>query len=370
MTNEIILANDAAALQTTGGDIQTAMERFIDYIAVQDVTVKSYAVALRCFMEWLRDNGISRPERDHIKEYQKYLSAPHPRRQRCDRPNSTVTGTILLADGTQARYLRAVKMFFAWTAQEKPPYYYPNIAQNIPGTTVNMKDHKRDALEKDAAMTLLDSIDRSTDAGKRDYAMILLSITAGLRIIEIQRATIANMEMLNKEHILYVQGKGHHSADEYKKLTPEVYAAIQDYLTTRGKLTPDKPLFASTGNRSRGKALTEPSISRIIKDRLKDAGFDTHRISAHSLRHSSVTFLLEAGATIQEAQHHARHASPETTGIYAHNIDQKKQHTEQRIYDFLFGNEIDAPTQAADCLRRMTTAQQEQALALLKAIAG
>ena len=352
MTNEIILANDAAALQTTGGDIQTAMERFIDYIAVQDVTVKSYAVALRCFMEWLRDNGITRPERDHIKEYQKYLSSPHPRRQRCDRPNSTVTGTILLADGTQARYLRAIKMFFAWTAQEKPPYYYPNIAEKIPGTTVNMKDHKRDALEKDAAMTLLDSIDRSTDAGKRDYAMILLSITAGLRIIEIQRATIENMEMMNKEHILYVQGKGHHSADEYKKLTP------------------DRPLFASTGNRSRGKALTEPSISRIIKDRLKDAGFDTHRISAHSLRHSSVTFLLEAGATIQEAQHHARHASPETTGIYAHNIDQKKQHTEQRIYDFLFGNEIDAPTQAADCLRRMTTAQQEQALALLKAIAG
>ena len=158
MTNEIILAQNTGALQTTGGDIQTAMDRFIDYIAVQDVTVKSYAVALRCFMEWLRDNGISRPERDHIKEYQKYLSAPHPRRQRIDRPDSIVSGTITFADGTQARYLRAVKMFFKWTAQEKPPYYYPNIAENIPGTTVNMKDHKRDALEKDAAMTLLDSI--------------------------------------------------------------------------------------------------------------------------------------------------------------------------------------------------------------------
>ena len=370
MTNEIMTATDAAALQTTGGNIQTVMERFIDYIAVQPVTVKSYAVALRCFMEWLRDNGITQPERDDIKQYQKYLSSPHPRRQRCDRPDSTVTGTIMLADGTQARYLRAVKMFFAWTAQEKPPYYYPNIAEKIPGTTVNMKDHKRDELPKDGALSLLDSIDRSTDAGKRDYAMILLSITAGLRIVEMQRAKIENMEVINKENVLFIQGKGHHSADEYKKLTPEVYAAIQDYLTTRGKLTPDRPLFASTGNRSRGQALTEPSISRIIKDRLKAAGFDTHRISAHSLRHSSVTFLLEAGATIQEAQHHARHASPETTGIYAHNIDQKKQHTEQRIYDFLFGIDTDAATQAADCLRRMTIAQQEQALVLLKAIAG
>lgn len=350
--------------------ILDAMERFIKYVDVQEVTIKSYTVALRCFGEWLRNNGIMHPEREDILEYKKYLETPHTRRQRIDRPNSEVTGTITFSDGTQARYLRAVKMFFKWTAQEKPPYYYPNIADDIRGTTVNMKDHKRDALEKDSAINVLDSIDRSTDAGKRDYAMILLSITAGLRIIEMQRAKIGNMEILNKENVLFVQGKGHTSADEYKKLTPEVYAAIQDYLNTRGKLSPDSPLFASTGNRSKGKELTEPSISRIIKDRLKDAGFDTHRISAHSLRHTSVTFLLEAGATIQEAQHHARHASPETTGIYAHNIDQKKQHTEQRIYNFLFGIETDAVTKAMDCIRRMSAAKQEQALQLLQAIAG
>ena len=116
--------------------------------------------------------------------------------------------------------------------------------------------------------------------------------------------------------------------------------------------------------------MTEPSISRIIKDRLKAAGYDTHRISAHSLRHTSVTFLLEAGATLQEAQHHARHASPETTGIYAHNIDQRKDHSEQRIYNFLFDVETDAVTQAADLMRQMNADQQRRALELLKAIAG
>lgn len=369
MNTELIVSTPTMEILPKMG-ILDAMERFIDYVAVQEVTMKSYAVALRCFGEWLRDNGITQPERDDIKAYQKYLETPHTRRQRIDRPNSEVTGTITFADGTQARYMRAVKMFFKWTAQEKPPYYYPNIAENIHGTTVNMKDHKRDALEKDSAMNVLDSIDRSTDAGKRDYAMILLSITAGLRIIEMQRAKVGNMEVLNKENVLFVQGKGHKTADEYKKLPPEVFTAIQDYLNTREKLTADSPLFASTGNRSKGKELTEPSISRIIKDRLKAAGFDTHRISAHSLRHTSVTFLLEAGATIQEAQHHARHASPETTGIYAHNIDQKKQHTEQRIYNFLFDIETDVITQAADFMRKMSATKQAQALQLLQAIAG
>lgn len=367
--NELVIVSNAETTLQQGRNIQSAMERFIDYIAVQDITVKSYAVALRCFADWLNENGIEQPSRDDIKAYQKYLESPHPRRQRIDRPDSAATGTITFADGTQARYLRAVKMFFKWTAQEKAPYFYPNIAENIPGTSVSMRDHKRDALQKDGAMTVLEAIDRSTDAGKRDYAMILLSITCGLRIVELQRAKIKNMEMLNKENVLFIQGKGHRTADEYKKLTPEVYAAIKEYLSTRDKLFPDSPLFASTGNRSKGQALTEPSISRIIKERLKAAGFDTHRISAHSLRHSSVTFLLEAGATLQEAQHHARHASPETTGIYAHNIKQEKQHTEQRVYDFLFGKETNAATEAADCFKRMTAEQQEQALMLLKAIA-
>lgn len=370
MMNDIILANGTENALQQYGNIQNTMERFINYVNVRDVTMKSYAVALRCFCDWIRENEISRPERGDIVNYIKWLAAPHSRRQRIDRPDSEVTGTITYSAGTQARYLRAVKMFFKWTAQEQAPYYYPNIADNLKGAKVAADNKKRDALEKDAAKTVLDSIDRSTDAGKRDYAMILLSITAGLRIVEMQRATVGNIEMIAGERVLFIQGKGHDEADTYKKLTPEVYAVINEYLSTRGNLTAEKPLFASTGNRSRGQALTEPSISRIIKDRLKAAGFDTHRISAHSLRHTSVTFLLEAGATLQEAQHHARHANPETTGIYAHNIDQKKQHPEQKIYDFLFGKETDVTTQAADCLRRMTTAQQEQALALLQAIAG
>lgn len=347
--------------------IQALLERFVDYISVKPVTVKSYGVSLRCFMDWLRDNNVQQPQRADILEYVRYLATPHPRRQRCDRPESEPGNTITLSAGTQARYLRAVKMFFKWTAQES---LYPNIADNVKGAKVRADNTKRDPLMKDDARAVLDSIDTTDAAGKRDYAMILLSITCGLRIIEMQRANIGNMETLAGEHVLFIQGKGHDEADAYKKLTPEVYTAINDYLDTRKRKDADAPLFASTGNRSNGQRLAEPSISRIIKARLVQAGYDTHRISAHSLRHTSVTFLLEAGATIQEAQHHARHASPETTGIYAHNLDQRKDHSEQRIYNFLFGVEQDAATQAADCFRRMTAAQQAQALQLLYAIAG
>ena len=365
--NEMIISAPGAAL-TARPQITDLLRRFLDFANVKDVTAKSYSVCLDCFGEWMRNNAISAPQRRDILDYVQWLALPHARRQRKDRASSpTQAAVITFSAGTQARYLRAVKLFFKWTAQEG---LYPNIADNVKGAKVRADNTKRDPLQRDDARALLDSIDTGTDAGKRDYAMILLSITAGLRIIELQRANIGNMETLAGEHVLYVQGKGHDEADTYKKLTPEVYTAIMDYLNTRKHTDAAAPLFAGIGNRSSGGRLAEPSISRIIKDRLRVAGYDTHRISAHSLRHTSVTFLLEAGATIQEAQHHARHASPETTGIYAHNIDQRKQHTEQRVYDYLFGVEQDTAAQAADCMKRMNAEQQRRALELLRAIAG
>lgn len=361
--NALAIQNASEIMAT---DMQTLFARFSAYISVKDVTAKSYAVCLRAFMEWMQDNGIQQPQRADIIAYVKYLAEPHPRRSRCDRPNSTGGSIISLSAGTQARYLRAVKLFFKWTAQEN---LYPNVSDNVKGAKVRADNTKRDPLQREDARALLDSIDRTNEAGLRDYAMILLSITAGLRIIEMQRANIGNLETLGGEKVLFIQGKGHDEADTYKKLTPEVYAAIMAYLKERGMpKDAGAPLFASSGNRSRGYRLTEPSISRIIKDRLIAAGYDTHRISAHSLRHTSVTFLLEAGATLQEAQHHARHASAETTGIYAHNIDQRKQHTEQRVYDYLMGKEQDAPEQAADLMKNLCAEDQQRIIDIMKSM--
>lgn len=362
MTTEL---TTIGAISTVSG-VSLLIERFKAFIQVKETTEKSYAVCLTCFSEWLRDNGIHQPQRADVQAYVKWLASPHPRRQRTDRAPQE-TPIITYSAGTQARYLRAVKTFFKWAASEG---LYPDIATNIRGAKVRADNTKRDPLLKNDAKALLDSIERGTQTGKRDYAIILLCITAGLRIIEIQRANIGDIATVAGEAVLFIQGKGHDEKDAYKKLTPEVNEAIRDYLRTRSTRDAAAPLFAGIGNRAKGQRLTEPSISRIVKNRLVNAGYDTHRITAHSLRHTSVSFLLEAGATLQEAQHHARHCDPKTTEIYAHNLDQRKDHSEQRIYDYIFDVEQDATTKAADCLRRMTADQQRRALDLLQAIAG
>lgn len=69
------------ALQAVPG-FDSLLDSFAAYIDVKEITEKSYGVALRCFAEWLRSNGITRPQRADILAYKKYLAEPHERRQR------------------------------------------------------------------------------------------------------------------------------------------------------------------------------------------------------------------------------------------------------------------------------------------------
>jgi integrase/recombinase XerC len=245
-------------------------------------------------------------------------------------------------------------MFFKWASAEG---LYPNVADNIRAPKIRQDNTRRDALAEKDVQRILGSIDRDTTQGKRDYAMILLCVTGALRIIEIQRADLGDIKTIAGERVLFIQGKGRDEKDEYKKLVPEVDAAIEDYLATRPHARKADPLFTGTSNRAKGCRISEPGISRIIKTRFRAAGYDSERITAHSLRHTAVTMDLKAGATLQEAQHFARHASPMTTGIYAHNLDRAKDRSEQNVYNQIFGIRREAPD-SMEQLRALLAAMQ------------
>jgi integrase/recombinase XerC len=89
-------------------------------------------------------------------------------------------------------------------------------------------------------------------------------------------------------------------------------------------------------NNSQGKRLSTRSISGIVKQRLKNAGFDSDRLTAHSLRHTAVTLSLIGGNTLQEVQQFARHENISTTQIYAHNLDRAKNRCEETISSSIF----------------------------------
>lgn len=360
MANFDIIAprnNELTAAGIPGG-LAALLNSFIEYTSVKETTLQGYKVYLRHFAQWTQENGITRPTRADIKAYKGHL----------DTYTSPRTGKPLAA-GSRAQYLRACKHFFKWTAAEG---LYPDIADHIKGAKHTTHTRHKDALSAQDTKAILNTIDTTTTTGKRDYCMILLAITGGLRIIEMQRANIEDLKTIAGEKVLFIQGKGRDEKDEYKKIPEGVADALAAYLATRPNARKGDPLFAGTSNRAKDQRITEPSISRIIKTALRAAGYDSDRITAHSLRHTGITLLLQSGATLQEAQAFARHADPKTTEIYAHNLDRAKDKSEQAIYNQIFtpGTPTAPPEAFLNMAEEMTPEQIKNAITLLSALAG
>jgi site-specific recombinase XerD len=68
---------------------------------------------------------------------------------------------------------------------------------------------------------------------------------------------------------------------------------------------------------------------------MRAAGFDSERLTSHSLRHTAITWSLQAGATLQEVQQFARHSSINTTQIYAHNLERLDNPCSMHISEIL-----------------------------------
>ena len=284
------------------------------FIDASPRTVETYSKAIKQFFIYLQGKGIKQPQREDIVAYREYLSKDH-------KPT------------TVQSYLAAVKLFFQWAEQEK---IYPNIAQRVKGAKLDT-EHKKDYLTKKQVSKLLKSIDRSTLKGKRDYAMLSLMVTTGLRTVSIINANVEDIRAAGDATALYYKGKGHQEKATYVKLAEPVEEAIRDYLKARGRADGKEPLFTSTAHRNNGGRMTTRSISRVAKESLIDIGLDSDRLTAHSFRHTAATLNLLNGGTVEETQQLLDHKNINTTLIYSHALERAKNNSEKRIAKAIFG---------------------------------
>lgn len=288
--------------------------RFIDFVDAKPKTIETYTRALKQFFAYLYRNNINQPQRADIIAFREDLKA---------------TGH---KPSTIQNYITTVRLFFQWTEQE---HIYENIAAHIKGAKID-QGHKKDYLTGKQVKTLISDIDRTTEQGQRDYAILSLMITTGLRTIEVIRADIGDLRAIGNDTVLYIQGKGHDEKTDFVKVSEPVEMAIREYL--RNRQTDDsQPLFASEANRNKGDRMTTRSISRIVKGKLINAGFNSDRLTAHSLRHTAATLNLLNGGTIEETQQLLRHTSINTTMIYSHHLDRMRNNSEDRVAKVIFG---------------------------------
>jgi len=157
---------------------------------------------------------------------------------------------------------------------------------------------------------MLDSCDRATTAGRRDYAMLLVLSRLGLRAGEVARLGLDDVDWRAGE--LLVRGKG--PKDSRMPLPADVGAAIADYLRHgRPATAQGRTVFVRV--QAPHRELTNTGVTQAVFAAGQRAGVGT--VHAHRLRPTAATRMLAAGATLFEVGEVLRRERPGTTAIYA-----------------------------------------------------
>jgi len=143
--------------------------------------------------------------------------------------------------------------------------------------------------------------------------LLVLLYSAGLRVGEVVRLHVDDLDE-DRKMIRVRGGKGR--KDRYTLLSDLAIGMVRQY---RLEHKPDKWLFPGS---KAGHHLTERSVQKVVSRARLQAGIPNH-ITAHTLRHSFATHLLEGGTDLRYIQELLGHSSPKTTEIYTH-VSQKE----------------------------------------------
>lgn len=276
-------------------------------------TERSYRTGLDALQRWAAEAGLDMDEltEDHLRAFRDDVSGR-------------------LSPGTVSTYLTGIRSFYRWA--DSPSF--PDVASGVKGAH-SRRGFKKEALTPEEARLVLERCQGESPQELRDFAMVNLMIRTGLRDIEVVRADVGDIDRSAGRRVLLVQGKGRSEKDELVVLSDKAYQPIERYLGTRPGCGPGDPLFASLSRRNPGGRLTTRTVSAVAKRALQAAGINSPRYTAHSLRHTAVTFSLLGGATLEQAQRMARHADITTTMVYSHHVDRIRDAAELKIDNVL-----------------------------------
>ncbi len=192
-------------------------------------------------------------------------------------------------------------------------------ADAVRGPKVQISKGKTPVLDREQLQRLLDSIDRSTLVGKRDYAWLTLAGSSWCRVSALSKLRVRDYEHSGKCSFIRVEEKGgkvdkmpvHHKAQE----------ALDAYLEAAGlDGAKESPIFQSVTRDGAltGRALGRNKVWEMVRRRAKAAGLPEN-LCCHTFRGTGITLFLQAGGKLERAQVIAHHADSRTTKMYDHS---------------------------------------------------
>jgi site-specific recombinase XerD len=156
---------------------------------------------------------------------------------------------------------------------------------------------------------LLNSCDRRTAHGLRDFAIITVLVRLGLRAGEVAALRVHDVDWRAGE--LTVRGKG--NREDRLPLPTDVGEAVVAWLQA-GRWQVGHPLLF-TRVPAPHNGLSPSGISQVVTSACRRAGIP--RMGAHRLRHTAATEMLRSGGSLADVGQVLRHQSAATTAIYA-----------------------------------------------------
>jgi len=280
-------------------------ENYIKGLDYRDNTVEFQGYVLNRFFTRLREreiNSVCDVTADDICGFVEYLmQCP----SRLHKPYSK---------GTVERMYCCVRNFFRFLYRHDLLLTNPAEMLDI---TIRGIETKREIFTGEEINLFLDSIDLTAIHGERDKALFELMYSSGLRISEAERLNISDVDL--SERILIVKmGKG--SKDRYVPFSEVAQKFLLKYMESERKhfvryihTDAQRALFLSYWGR-----ITIRAIRTQFMKNCKETGIERKGLTVHSIRHTTATHLLQAGADVRYVAELLGHEDIETTVRYTH----------------------------------------------------
>lgn len=289
--------------------IEQLLAQFFEHLRyernVSEHTLRNYASDLAQFYDYLAPadpkTGARREldvrQIDHIT-IREWLSSLH---------------TAQKKKTSVARKLAALRTFFQFLVREGIVELNPAKLVSTPRLEKKLPVH----LSVEDAIRFIETPDTETDLGKRDRAILELLYGTGVRVSELVKLDIGDIDFKGK--LIRVTGKR-----RKQRIVPfgdPALHAILNYLTVRNAFIQNAPMDERNTQavflNYQGTRITTRSVGRMV-DKYITICAGIHDISPHSLRHSFATHLLDSGADLRDIQELLGHARLSTTQIYTH----------------------------------------------------
>ena len=261
-------------------------------------TIAAYACDLNKFQDYLLQKGIEDFTKVQMREIEGFI---HWLTQKKLSPRS------------RARVLATIKTFFRFLILSQRLETSPAVLIETPRFSKKLPQ----VLSLEEVERLLKQPDTTHPRGLRDKAMLELLYATGLRVSELVRL---KLNQLNLE-VGYISVIGKGAKERLVPVGRQAQQALSQYLKHGRSALLKKPssyLFVGY----RGRPLTRQGFWEIIKKYAIKSGINKP-ISPHTLRHSFATHILERGADLRSVQTMLGHSSITTTQIYTHVTETK-----------------------------------------------